>query len=122
MASDALGNPVRWHLTGGQVHDITQAPALIEGLHAEQVIADKGYDSDAFIAVIEVAGAQPVIPSRNNRLAPRAYDRHAYRERHLIECLFNRLKQFRRIATRYDKLARNFLSMLNLASAYVWLV
>lgn len=121
MACDALGNPVRWQLTGGEVHDITQAPALIEGLDPEQVIADKGYDCDAFIAVILAAGAQPVIPSRKNRLVSRAYDRHAYRERHLIECLFNRLKQFRRIATRYDKLARNFLSMLNLATAYVWL-
>lgn len=121
MASDALGNPVRWQLTGGEVHDITQAPALIEGLDAEQVIADKAYDSDAFIAIVQAAGAQPVIPSRKNRLAARAYDRHAYRERHLIECLFNRLKQFRRIATRYEKLARNFLSMLNLATAYVWL-
>jgi transposase len=89
MASDALGNPVRWQLTGSEVHDITQAPALIEGLDVEQVIADKGYDSDAFIAVIQAAGAQPVIPSRKNRRAPRAYDRDAYRERHLIECLFN---------------------------------
>ena len=121
MASDALGNPVRWQLTGGEVHDITQAPALIAGLDAQQVIADKGYDSDAFIAVIQASGAQPVIPSRKNRLAPRAYDRHSYRERHLIECLFNRLKQFRRIATRYEKLARNFLSVLNIATAYVWL-
>jgi transposase len=121
MASDALGNPVRWQLTGGEVHDITQAPDLIEGLDPEQVIADKGYDSDAFVALIQAAGAQPVIPSRKNRLAPRAYDRYAYRERHLIECLFNRLKQFRRIATRYEKLACNFLSMLNLATTYVWL-
>lgn len=121
MAVDALGNPVRWQLTGGQVHDITQAPALIAGFEVEQVIADKGYDSDAFIAQIEAAGAQAVIPPRKNRNAPRTYDRHAYRERHLIECLFNRLKQFRRIATRYEKLARNFLSMLNLATAYVWL-
>jgi len=121
MASDALGNPVRWQLTGGEVHDITQAPALIEGLDVEQVIADEGYDSDAFIVIIQAAGAQAVIPSRKNRLAPRAYDRHAYRERHLIECPFNRLKQFRCIATRYEKPARNFLSMLNLATAYLWL-
>lgn len=121
MASDALGNPVRWQLTGGEVHDITQAPALIEGLGAEQVIADKGYDSNAFVTLIQASGAQAVIPGRKNRLAPRDYDRHAYQERHLIECLFNRLKQFRRIATRYEKLARNFLSMLNLATAYVWL-
>ena len=122
MATDALGNPVRWYLTGGEVHDITQGPALIEGFNTEQVIADKGYDSDAFIATIQAAGAQAVIPARKNRLVPRPYDRHAYRERHLIECLFSRLKQFRRIATRYEKLARNFLSMINLATAYIWLV
>ena len=121
MATDALGNPVRWHLTGGEVHDITQGPALIEGLSAEQVIADKGYDSDGFIAMIQASGALAVIPARKNRRTPRAHDRHAYRERHLIECLFNRLKQFRRIATRYEKLARNFLSMISLATAYVWL-
>jgi transposase len=74
------------------------------------------------IATIQAAGAQAVIPARKNRLVPRPYDRHAYRERHLIECLFSRLKQFRRIATRYEKLARNFLSMINLATAYIWLV
>jgi transposase len=121
MAVDALGNPLRWQLTGGEVHDITQAPGLIAGFDAQQVIADKGYDSSAFIACIETAGAQAVIPPRKTRRDQRAYDRHAYRERHIIECFFSRLKQFRRIATRYEKLARNFLSMLNLAAAYIWL-
>jgi transposase len=108
MAVDALGNPLRWHLTGGEVHDITQAPALIAGFEAEQVIADKAYDSNAFIACIEISGAQPVIPPRKTRLEQRTYDRHAYSERHVVECFFGRLKQFRRIATRYEKLARNF--------------
>ena len=122
MAVDALGNPLRWHLTGGEVHDITQAPALIAGFQADQVIADKGYDSSAFVTCIQTAGAQAVIPPRKTRREQRPYDRHAYRERHLIECFFSRLKQFRRIATRYEKLARNFLSMLNLAAAYIWLV
>jgi len=121
MAVDALGNPLRWHLTGGEVHDITQGPALIAGFDAEQVIADKGYDSSPFIAGIEAAGAQAVIPPRKTRRDQRTYDRHAYRERHIIECFFSRLKQFRRIATRYEKLARNFLSMINLAAAYIWL-
>jgi len=121
MAVDALGNPLRWRLTGGQVHDITQAPALIAGFEANQVIADKGYDSNAFVACVEASGAQAVIPARKTRLERRAYDRHAYRERHLIECHFSRLKQFRRIATRYEKLDRNFLSMINLAAAYIWL-
>jgi transposase len=121
VATDALGNPVRWQLTAGEVHDITQAPALVAGFTTQQVIADKGYDSDAFIACIAAAGAQAVIPARKTRREPRFYDQHAYRERHLIECFFSRLKQFRRIATRYEKLARNFLSMLNLAIAYIWL-
>lgn len=116
-----MGNPLRWQLTGGEVHDITQAPALIEGFESEYVIGDKGYDSQAFIARIEAAGAQAVIPARKYRREPRSYDRHVYKERHLIECLFNRLKQFRRIATRYEKLARNFMSMLNLVCAHVWL-
>jgi transposase len=121
MAVDALGNPLRWHLTGGEVHDITQGPALIAGFVAQQVIADKGYDSSPFIACIETSGAQAVIPPRKTRRDQRAYDRHAYRERHIIERFFSRLKQFRRIATRYEKLARNFLSMINLAAAYIWL-
>jgi len=121
MAADALGNPVRWHLTGGHVHDITQAPALIVGFQPAQVIADRAFDSNAFLALVKSMGAEPVIPPLTMRRVRHAYDRHAYRERHLIECLFSRLKQFRRIATRYEKLARNFLSMLNLATAYVWL-
>jgi transposase len=75
MAADALGNPVRWHLTGGEVHDITQAPALIEGFEAAQVIADKGCDSNAFVACIETSGAQAVIPPRKTRLEKRPYDR-----------------------------------------------
>jgi transposase len=103
------------------VHDITQAPALVAGLSSAQVIADKGYDSDAFIQSLALAGAQAVIPARKARRHGRSYDQYAYRERHLIECFFNRLKQFRRIATRYEKLARNFRSMLNLAMAYIWL-
>ena len=122
MAADALGNPVRWLLTGGQVNEMTQASALICGLKFDALIADKGFDSNAFRALVQALGAQVVIPPIRaaHRELPE-YDRHAYRERHLIECLFSRLKQFRRIATRYEKLARNFLSMLNLASTYVWL-
>jgi transposase len=100
---------------------LTQAPALIAGFEADQVIADKSYDSNDFVACIETAGAQPVIPPRRTRLEQRTYDRHAYRERHVIECFFSRLKQFRRIATRYEKLARNSLSILNLSAAYIWL-
>ena len=121
MAADALGNPVRWLVTGGHVHDITQGPTLMASFQAAQVIADRAYDSNAFLALVKASGAEAVIPPLTMRRQRHSYDRHAYRERHLIECLFARLKQFRRIATRYEKLARNFLSMLNLATAYVWL-
>ncbi len=113
---------MRWLLTGGHAHDLTQAPALIAGFRVEQVIADKAFDSNAFLALVHASGAHAVIPPSSTRVRQHSYDRYAYRERHLIECLFNRLKQFRRIATRYEKLARNFLSMLSLATAYVWLV
>ena len=118
---DALGNPLRWILTGGEAADITQANTLIEGLCPGAVIGDKGYDADALVARIQAAGAQAVIPPRSNRTKQRGYDRHLYKDRNLVERFFNRLKQFRRIATRYEKMARNFVSMLNLVCAYIWL-
>lgn len=118
---DGLGNPLRWILTGGEVADITQAATLIEGLQAQAVVGDKGYDADALIALISVAGAKAVIPPRSNRREQRAYDRHVYKDRNLVERFFNRLKQFRRIATRYEKLANNFISLLNLVCTYIWL-
>lgn len=108
-------------VTGRDNRLFVEAAALIEGIEAQSVIADKGYDADAFIATIESQGAQAVIPPRSNRLTQRAYDRYLYKDRNLVERLFNRLKQFRRIATRYEKLSQNFMSMLNLACAYIWL-
>lgn len=101
--------------------DISEAAALIEGFEAQCVVADKGYDANAFVALIESQGAQAVIPPRSNRLTQRAYDHHLYKDRNLVERFFNRLKQFRRIATRYEKLSHNFMSMLNLACTYIWL-
>nr|WP_265286025.1 IS5 family transposase [Verminephrobacter eiseniae] len=118
---DALGSPVRWLLTGGEVADITQAKSLLEGLRTDAVLADKGYDADALIDSIQVAGAMAVIPPRRNRVVQRSYDRHLYKERNLVERFFNRIKQFRRIATRYEKLARNYLSFLNLVCTYIWI-
>ena len=100
--------------------DITQAQSLIEGLHTRAVIGDKGYDADALVACIQAMGAKAVIPPRSHRTEHRAYDRHVYTARHLVDRFFNRLKQFRRMATRYEKLARNFVSLLNLC-AYIWL-
>ena len=78
--------------------------------------------ADALVALIHASGAEAVIPPRSNRTEQRDYDRHVYKDRNLVERFFSRLKQFRRVATRYEKLARNFTSMLNLACAYIWLV
>lgn len=116
-----MGNPLRVILSAGQIADIEQAEALISGQSAEFIVADKGYDSDAFVEAIAAQGSQPVIPPRCNRLNPRSFDRHLYKSRNLIERFFSRIKQFRRIATRYDKLAKSFLSFVHLACAFVWL-
>ena len=121
VAVDSLGNPVRVILTAGQLSDIGQAGALIKDQPAEFIVADKGYDSDAFVETIRAQGSQAVIPPRSNRLNPRAFDRHIYKDRNLIERFFCRIKQFRRIATRYDKTARNFLGAIHLAATVVWL-
>jgi transposase len=121
VAVDALGNPLRVILSAGQIADIDQASALIKDQRAGFVVADKGYDSDAFVTTITEQGSQPVIPPRSNRLTPRSFDRHIYKSRHLIECFFSRIKQFRRIATRYDKLSASFLSFVHLACTIVWL-
>ena len=121
VAVDSLGHPLRVILTAGQVSDIEQAAALIKDQPAEFIVADKGYDSDAFVETITAQGSQAVIPPRSNRLNPRAFDRHIYMDRHLIERFFNRIKPFRRIATRYDKLAQSFLSFVHLACAFVGL-
>lgn len=122
MCVDALGNPLRLILSGGNVADITQGPALIASLPSEAVVADKGYDSNAFVETITSAGAAAVIPPRSNRPTPRAFDRERYKARHLVERFFNRLKQFRRLATRYDKLAHRFNAFLDMACAYIWLL
>jgi transposase len=105
-AVDALGNPVRFLLTAGQTSEYTQAEALIAGFEAGYVLADKGYDSDAFISAIAESQAMPVIPARKNRKVPRELDRDLYKERNRVERCFQKLKHFRRIATRYERLAR----------------
>lgn len=116
-----MGNPLRWYLTGGEGADIKQADALIEGLRTQAVVADKAYDADVLLERISAQGAAAVIPPLAHRKEQRSYDRHLYKDRNLVERFFNRIKQFRRIATRYEKLARNYFSMLNLVCAYLWL-
>ena len=120
-AVDALGHPIRLLLTKGQTSDHTKAQALIEGFNADYVIADKGYDSDSFIAAIRSSQALPVIPSRRNRKQPRPYDTFLYKERNLVERLFQKLKQFRRIATRFERLAKHYQAMLHLVCMLIWL-
>jgi len=118
---DALGNPVRFILTGGQVHDILQAEDLISGISFEYLLADKGYDADRFRARIADAGAAAVIPSSRARSQVIPYDKQLYQERNLVERFFNKIKQCRRIATRYDKLAANYLAFVKLACIRLWL-
>jgi putative transposase len=100
---------------------VTQAEALIEGHEAGAVIADKAFDSDALVRVVERRGAEAVIPPKRNRVAPRLYDRHLYKERKKVEWFINLLKQYRRVATRYDKKAANFLGFVWLASTAIML-
>ena len=122
MLADQQGNPLAFTLTGGQEADITEAPTLIE--RAEQaaaVVADKGYDADALIELLHNRGTEAVIPPRSNRIAPRPYSKRLYKARNLIERLFRRLKEFRRVATRYEKLDCHFAAMIMLACVCVWL-
>ena len=119
---DALGNPTGFHLTPGQAHDLEGADVLLKDTQAGTVIADKAYDAQArVIEPLLQAGKAVVIPSISSRKHQRSHDRHLYKARHLIENFFARLKQYRAIATRYDKTARNFLGAIHLAAAVVWL-
>ncbi len=116
MAVRGLGNPVAFHLTAGHRGDVPQAGALIAGLPAQVVLADGAYDAEPFRELIDGIGATAVIPNTPQRASKYPFDRQLYRERHLIECCFSRLKQFRRVATRYEKTARNYLAVVTLAA------
>jgi len=121
MAADTLGRPLRFILTAGQSGDILAAPALIDGFDTEAVLADKAYDSNALRAIIADAGAQAVIPSNRSRKTLIPHDPAIYRHRNRIERCFNKLKHFRRFATRYDRRALHFLSFIQLAAAMIWM-
>lgn len=119
---DALGNPLGFFLTQGQAHDLQGADALLPHMQADTLLADKAFDADQrVIDPLKAAGKTCVIPPKRNRKNPRSFDKEMYKARHLIENFFCRLKQFRAIATRYDKTARNFLAAIHLAAAIVWL-
>ena len=121
LAADALGNALRFILTGGQRNDITQAEELIENFTADYVIADKGYDAEAFVLKLKKRNSEVVIPSRVKNKVQRKIDEHVYKERHLIENQIGKLKQFRRVFSRFDKLAKNYLSFIYFASTVIWL-
>lgn len=120
MTTDALGRPLRFVLTAGEANDAPQAELLLEGLQTEYVIADRGYDSQKVIDKAAEIGADAVIPPKSNRKVQRYYDKELYKRRNLIERAFNKLKRFRRIATRYDRKAVYFKSFLYLAASLMW--
>ena len=122
MVCDALGNPIRFVLTPGQRSDVRQATPLLEGLEAGAVVADKGYDADWLVEQITATGAEAVIPPRRNRKRQHWFDENLYADRNKVERLFNRLKHYRRVATRYEKTGESFLAMVQVAAIMVWLL
>ena len=120
---DGLGNPLRLRLTAGQASDIGQAVELVNGYPFEHVIADRGYAAQEFYDWLVEQGADPVIPphgSAKHEKAARPYDKWLYRERHLVECFINKIKHFRRVFSRFDKLAGRYLGFLQFASSLIW--
>lgn len=119
---DALGNPIGFHLTGGEAHDLGGADHLLPDMAPDGLIADKAFDADERVREpLAQEGKKAVIPPRAHRKEPPEFGHHLYKERHLIENFFTSLKQYRAIATRYDKTARNFLAAIHLAAAVIWL-
>lgn len=119
---DAEGRPVDFVLTPGQTHDSQPAPGLLEGLEEAAIfLGDKAYDSDAIRELIEDKGGWANIPPKSNRKGTFAFSKWLYRYRNLVERFFNKLKQFRGIATRYDKHHENFLAAIKLASVRIWI-
>lgn len=120
---DGLGNSLHFILTGGQVHDSKVAIPLLESLDLKDktVICDKGYDSQKIVEYIQFHGGFAVIPTKKNSKSPRSIDAHLYKERHLVENLFLKMKNYRLSATRYEKSATSFFSLSCLAAILLWL-
>ena len=118
---DGLGNPLRLALTAGQRHDILMAHDLVVDLDFDALIADRSYGAQAFVEALVANGIEVVIPPKANAKQPREYDTWRYRERHLIECFIGKIKHFRRVFSRFDKLARRFLGFLQLTCTLIWL-
>ena len=118
---DALGFLLQFILTGGERHDLSQAESLLAPFHFGAVIADKGYSSDRLRELLTAKQVEVVIPPRRYRRQPHDYDRLRYKERNIVERFINRIKWYRRIFTRYDKLARRFMAFLHFAATLIWL-
>ena len=123
IAAHAHGNPIDFEITGGEIHDAKAANQIIAKVgDAENVIADKGYDSEAIRDEIRSKGSTPIIPRKSNAIKSNPeFDSHLYKLRHLVENLFARLKHWRSISTRFDKLARNYKAMVYLGCSLIWL-
>lgn len=119
---DEAGRPVRIVLTPGQASDKAAVADMLSGLPAARhLVADRGYDARAIVDLVREHGAEPHIPTQRDRKAQRSVSAALYRERNLVERFFNRLKQFRKIATRYEQTARNYLAAIHIASSRIWL-
>ena len=118
---DSLGLPLQFVLTAGQVQEITVAAELVNNEACEYLLADRGYDSNNFRQSLITNDIQAVIPAKKNRIMSIHHDRHIYKERNIVERFFNRIKHFRRIATRYDKTARMFMGSLVMIGILLWL-
>lgn len=110
VLTDGLGYPLRFLLTPGQTADITQTPALVASTPLKALLADKGYGSQIFVDYLKTHSIEAFIPSRANALHPRTYDPVVYKERHLIECFFGKIKHYRRVFAHFDKKAQNFMA------------
>ena len=116
-----MGNPLRFLLTPGQRHDAKAVTELLNGVMAKALLADQAYDSDKIIQSAQEQGMQVIIPSKANRKTQRTLDKERYKARHLVENLFQRMKVFRRVATRIDKLDTRYLGFVYIAGTMKWL-
>ena len=120
--TDARGLPIKIALTPGQAHDLGAAEVLLTTLgDGDVLLADKAYDANDLREQIEAQGAAPNIPNKANRKEKHCFSKTLYKERNLVERFFNKIKNFRRIATRFEKLAENYLAMIKLASIRIWM-
>ena len=121
MTVDGLGNPLRFRLSPGQAHDITQAEHLVEGFAFDRIIADRGYAAQPFVNSLLKRDIKVVIPPHPSAKEQRQYDKWWYRERHLVECFINKIKHFRRVFSRFEKLDTSYLGFLHIVGSLIWL-